>query len=328
MRILPVTLTILALIACKGDKPKLVIDEAVVAERMEHIEANIPSCHEADSGSSAMARTGPMLQDATRTIGDMVELIRLVGHEPTMKAGVSTVGTCGGSLDVSFLHESGTTDYEAILADYCVTGPEGDSVYNGTVVAKEVGKSSDDGPVIESLEMSTVGAVVVTQGAQTLEITVDKVETEYGIPQAWEPAFPSADDPDRTTIGAIRVVYPTTGREDFVEDLEIERSTGLPATVTILSGRSGTVGDDVATLRTAEGEPLILDVYNGSFQGGTLEIVGAKDTLVTVTPRPGAPGMYDVTLDGVAVDQSIDCSNGEAPRSVAVQALLQALPVY
>jgi hypothetical protein len=258
----------------------------------------------------------------------MVQLIRLVGNEPSMKAGVSTVGTCGGSLDVTFDHESGVTDYEAIMADYCVSGAEGDSVYNGTVVAKEVGNPSDNGPVIESLELSTVGAVTVTQGTQTLEITVEDVETDYGVPQEWEPGFPDEANPDRTKIGAIRVVYPSTGREDFVENLEIERSTGLPATVTILSGTSGTVGDDIANIRTAEGEPLILDVYNGTFQGGTLEIVGAKDTLVAVTPRPGSPGVYDVTLDGVPYDQSIDCSNGEAPRSVAVQALLQALPVY
>lgn len=309
--------------ACSGGKPTLVLDEETVAERLDRIEEDVPSCHTASSASDTTT-----MRTAASGLSGILKTVRLIGGPGADYAGVGSTGDCGGRIDVTFEHGNGDTDYTAVLDGYCVSGEEGDVVYDGTILAFEDGTPSDMGPVISGVELATDGAVTMTQGDQTVEVTVSDVKTIYGNPSEFEPGFPEEGSPDQTRIGSVRVVFPDADREDFVENVRIERHGGVDATVTILSGQAGTVGEDRVAVRTAADDPLKVGIYDGTWTGGTLEIEGAKNTLVTVTSRDGAPGVFDLELDGEPYDDAVDCSTAEAPRSTAVWAILQVIPVY
>lgn len=328
MRLFFLPVAAIALTACKSDKPTLVLDQSTVDERLAHLNDDVPSCRTLDPTAARYRRSTPMVRGTLQQVGSFIEAMRLLRAEPIPYAGVGSTGSCGGAIDVSYEHENGITDYLAQLDGYCVTTDDGDVVYNGTIKAKEVGTPSDAGPIVESLSLSSDGPVTVTQDGETFEIAIEDIETTYGVPSEFEPGFPDAANPDKTTVGAVRITF-GDGREDYVEDLEMERVDGVPAKVTILSGRSGSSVDGFATVRTAANDPLIVDVYNGgTIEGGTIELEGKKGGVVTISPRENDPAMYDLTLDGQPTGDTVDCTSADAATQESWRALLQALPIY
>ncbi len=303
-----------------GKAGTLVLDEEVVAERIARIDASVPNCHAAPS-AGALAMT-------SRKLGEVVEAMRLLAQDAPRYAGVGTSGACGGDLGVTFSHESGITDYVGEMIDFCVSGPEGQIVYNGTIKAKEVGNPSPNGPVIKSLELSTDGPVTVLANGETIEVTVTDSKTVYGDPQPWVPGTPAEGKPDVTKIGSIKAVFVDHGREDYIEDLVVERTGFNDATVEVKGGRVGTVGEDFVVVSTPADDPVLVNVVSGIISGGTLELTGAKKTVVTVQPRDGVIGVFDVEVNGEPVDQSVDCSSGEMMKAEVIQAILAALPIY
>jgi hypothetical protein len=296
---LPYLLAASALFGCKSDKPTMVLDDALVSNRLELLDAELPGCRVGDPQSPP----------------------------PAVFAGNGSTGTCGGDVAVDFTHESGITDYVVEFIQFCMTSPDGDLIVNGTVDAREVGTPSDSGPVISALEASTDGVVSVERGGETFDIEVTGLRTEYGLPATWAPDWPDETNPDETTIERASIRW-SDGTEDYVEGVRYQRTGGLQATVRIFEGKLGREGGDFVVIRTSEAEPLEVDMLGLGIAGGALEIQGAKDTLLVVRPHDEVTGAFDLELDGTPFPDGLDCSGGREPFLQAGLAIINALPVY
>ncbi|MBW1881657.1 MAG: hypothetical protein JRJ84_25135 [Deltaproteobacteria bacterium] len=312
-----------------GDK-LIVIDEAAADYRLDEIDASLPLCGAMDVGTPTRA-----MRSAVGQMQQFARYTRLLsgskGRMPPMlpMAGVGSTGTCGGSLDVTFDHGGGDTDYVLAFNSYCMTSSDGDIVINGVVEAFEDGKPSPMGPVVDSLEMETDGEVEIVHNGETILATIRGDRTEYGIPAAGGPGIPDAENPNvRTLREASAVFVDHDNREDYIRDVRIERTGGTSATVTILEGEAGTKGVGRVDIRTAAGDPLVINVGGSRVVSGTVELLGADDTIMTLQPSCTQPGVIDITVNGAPYDQAADCSTALGPAAEAVVAMYNALPLY
>jgi hypothetical protein len=296
-------LALVLLVACNGDpKPTLVLDEAVVADVLTTVTTVVPNC---DVGSTEAARTPP------------------TGPQ---YAGTGSTGACGGSLDVTFNHESGVTDYDVTLADLCLTGPQGDMTWSGGIAATEIGTPSDDGPIIKAFELSTVGDLTILTGGETVTASITDARADYGDPQPWYPGLATEAKPNVVEVDTIAVdlggdAYTLTGlRYEAVGEF---MSTSIAVTGGLLEGPGGTV-----TVRTNDGAPLAIMVAGGAVTAGGLVLGGADDTEVVLTPVDGSIGVFDITVNGAAYPDRLDCVDAIGPTGALTVALMSALPIY
>lgn len=312
-------LTVL-LVACGG---RIKLDQEVVDERLDHVDADVPLCATRDA-SAASALRGPAQE--LRAAHRAERAARAMGIAPPP---YRSNGSCGGSLDATSEHENGKTDYVITFSAFCMDSDDGQLVVDGVIDAREDGHPTDLGPMIEALDVSTDGPVTVAGPTGTMEITLDDAHTKYGNPSTWMPGTPDEANPDVTTVKRAAVVFvDADDREDYVRDLRVERTGVGPAVVTITSGEVGTVGEGWVDVRTAEDDPLLVDVAGVRLTGGTVEFLGSGGTVVTVQPAPGETGAFVLTLDGVPYDRDVDCTAARMPVLEAGLGLLTELPIY
>ncbi|HMV65252.1 MAG TPA: hypothetical protein PKA64_00280 [Myxococcota bacterium] len=297
---------LIALTACGKDKATLVLDEATVTSRLEEIGRDVPGCDVSAGAELARVMAG-------------------VGALPVPD--VSTVsGTCGGTLTVTSEHANGITDYTLVAASLCAGSADGDVVLDGTIQAREIGEPSDVGPVISAFELDSEGPIAIAQGGGTIDLEIDGIRAEYGKPAAWYPEEPDAANPDVTTVDEVRITFSSDGRTEVLRGLRVERTGGSGASLTITDGQLGREGEGFANLRTPPGEPLLIDTFGLSLSGGAIELDGAKDTVLRVTP--GGSGTLVFELDGAPFPTGLDCSVGRQPMVEVGMALLVSLPIY
>jgi hypothetical protein len=315
----PVALLVVLITACKGDpKPTLVLDAATVSDRLESIGQDVPGCDV--TGGASLSRVAPAVR-GLRT------LMRALPAGGPLMAGSGSTGACGGDLTVEFSHESGVTDYTLHFNDLCLTSADGNITVSGDVSGREIGTPSDAGPVIEAMEVATVGAVTITQNGQTTDIVVTGGRAEYGKPEAWAPGEPDAANPDVVTLDNATATYSSDGRTEYVTGLRYERTGGDVATVTVTQGQLGRTDEAFVTMATVEGDPIVVDLVAMQVQSGTVRLAGADDTELLV--RPGeTTGTLEFDLDGAPFASGLDCSAGRQPLVQAGVALIVALPIY
>ncbi len=237
-------------------------------------------------------------------------------------------GACGGSLAASFDHGDGDTEWTITLDQFCMDSDDGEVVLDGVFKAFEDGTPSATGPVVESLEVSTDEAVSMQHDGKSVDIDLDGLLAEYGYPDV-EPAVPDAENPD--VITATQVLFTHVDQEnraDFVRDVRIEVTGGDQATFTVLEGEGGTEDDGFVELRTPEDDPIVIDIPTLDVLSGSLELVGAGDTVLTITPDPDRRAVFTLSLDGEDFAREVDCSDATQPLVQAMFALLVEAPLF
>lgn len=313
---------VIGLAAC-GAEPLLVLDEAEVSARIATVEALVPQCH--STGAAAMARTSA--QQVSQMLGllDVLGLMTPQGElVPRTIAGVGASGSCGGTLTVSSEHGSGNTAYTVDLASFCVSSAEGDITYDGRLKATQIGNSSPDGPIVSALDAQTEGPLAVTNGATSLSVEVSGLHVDYGNPLPWNPGYPDAANPDQIRLGEARMDWNNGERVDFVRNVKAERPTGSPATLHITEGQVGTVGEGMVTINTPADDPLVANVGSLPAISGSVELHGADDTVVVVTPSAGT---LTFEVGGMPMSEQLDCGDLMAPTVELGLALIGAFPV-
>ncbi len=290
--------TILVASLVGGCTSKVSWTEAKVDEELSQIEDNVPFCHVIEAGADVSAKAFPRAN-----------------------------GTCGGAISGTSEHDNGVTDYEILLEGYCLTTDDGDLVLDGVLRAREVGKPSDDGPIIDRLEGSTDGPVIIDHGGEITEFELQDGLVEYGLPEAWAPGVPTEDDPDLLSVKEFALTFPD-GSTTFVTDVEASRTGDMTLELTVTAGEFGVRGDYTSDLRTPEGEPLVFDLAYLNFGGSGAELQGKRGSVLTIIPEPLVPGRFDLELDGEPYKSSLDCSEGVVPVMTIGAALYTELPIY
>lgn len=295
----------LMLAGCGGSL--LTLDAEEVDTRLDRLEASVPHCRDIVAAGRGAPSTGTL-------------------HTQVSAVGTGSTGTCGGEAQVEWNHEDGDTDYTAIFDTFCMNSSSGDVVVNGEITAHEEGTPSDEGPVVESLDVATDGPLDVELGGSQVAVDVRGLQTTYGVPQAWSPGEPTTASPDVTTLDRATLTW-ADGTVDYAEDFQLERTGLFPASIVIERGRLGTEGEGYVDVSTRPGEPLLVS-STGMVQGGSIVLTGRGGTEVVLTPRPDAAGLTDVVVDGVAHPRNIDCTGGLAPSLEMALALTAAFPIY
>jgi hypothetical protein len=290
--------------------PLLVLDEALVTDRMARLVAVAPTC------SLTSAEAGGDRSDATRD----------GSSASPPPAGVGAVGSCGGTLEVMSDHNNGVTVYELDFSDFCMAGDVTDVVMNGLVIGTEFGTPSDSGPVIEALEMETNGPLEVVHDGARMEFTLAGARVDYGVPATWGPGVPTAEAPDVTVVESLTVHFPDGEEADVtLADVRAER-VGASPSYTIDGGVLAFAGVGHVALSTAPGQPVVLDPFQP--ESGAILLDGADDTQIAVTMGTDPLLRFTYALDGDAMDAGLDCSATTPLLLEAVGALFQALPFY
>ena len=295
---------VLFLVAC-GAHGTLVLDEATVSARLAEIGADVPGC-DVTSGATTVLR-------------------QLTAPGPLRIDGGS--GPCGGTMSVSSEHVDGTTTYTVGFDQFCSSSVDGDVTYQGTVVAVQEGKPTDSGPKISALEVRTDGPLVVAQNGATIDIAVDSVRTEYGVPDVWYPGAPDDANPDVTTVSHASAVFSSDGREEYIRDLVYTRAGVWDATYVVKEGKLGREGEDFVTVRTADGDPLVINVLGLQITGGTVEFGGAEGTVLAVRPDGTTAGVMVMDLNDAPYAEGLNCSAGREPLAQFAMTLLTAIPI-
>lgn len=279
----------------------LVIDEALVQDRLVRLEAAVPACT-TTSSAARRARQLPV-------------------------AGTGTTGSCGGEVAVDTAHDNGITDYSIDLDAFCMSGTDaGDVVLDGIVEGQERGTPSDAGPIIDSFVLETEGPLTVDHDGPDMEITIDGVVADYGLPAAWAPDTATAADPDVTTLDLLTVHFPGGEESDLlVGDLVVER-VGTPPQWTITEGAVALEGEGYVQLSTPPGEPFTFGGVEA--MSGSLVLTGADDTTLVITPSASTPMAMELELNGAPMAQGVDCSPALPFLVQGVAAAYLALPLY
>lgn len=279
----------------------LTIDKALVQDRIERLEAAVPAC----TATTAAARRTNRLP----------------------VAGTGSTGSCGGAVAVDTAHDNGITDYTLDLDAYCMSGTDaGDVVVDGVVVGQERGTPSDAGPIIDSFSLETDGPLTVDHDGPDLEITIDGVVADYGLPAAWTPDTATAADPDVTTLDLLTVHFPGGEESDLlVGDLVVER-VGTPPQWTITEGALALEGEGYVQISTPPGEPF---AFGGvDTMSGSIVLTGADDTQLIITTSATTPMAVELELNGAPMAQGVDCSPALPFLVQGVAAAYLALPLY
>lgn len=301
------TLLPLVLLACAGPAddgdgssslgPLLPLDEAAVEARVLALDALLPGC----------AVTG-------------------VDAAPTMIAGQGALGDCGGELVVDWDHGDGDTAYTLDFQSFCVSGG-GDAVtLDGVVEGVEHGTSSDDGPVIDAIEITIPSVLDVTHPAGAMQVRLERLHGDYGLPAAWQPATPTADAPDVTRVDGLVFSFPGTDHPDLrMEELEVERVGAIPE-LTIIDGAVVFEDEGHVRIRSTAGAPVTVAGLDGVT--GSVEVLGADDAVLQVQIGEVGPLSLSSQLDGEELDIGMDCAGAVAPGAQIYAALIGALPIY
>lgn len=329
--------------------PLLVLDAAEVSSRLARIEAAIPTCtttgapvdtgagQDTDNDTDAVAAAQISLgrRDLTVMRGLLAQATdafkalsaaRRAGLDVQLIAGNGATGSCGGSLDVGYDHGDGTTVYTLVFADFCASGDVTDVTMNGTVVGKEIGTPSDDGPVISAFELDTEGPLAVAYDGGGFEVTATGVRSEFGNPSTWQPASPDADNPDVTRVRNVTFESSDPEIPDMViRGLEWERP-GPARDIAITTGVVGARDDGHVRVSTPPGELLVIDPLRPV--GGAVILEGADDTQVVARPVAGEALSFELEVEGAPFEQGLDCSETSGVGLEIGVALLGALPIY
>lgn len=334
--------------------PLLTLDAAEVSARLARIDEMLPTCTATgaapdtdgveDTGggdtadtAGAMVASQPglsprdlaVLRDLIAQASDAFKALsaaRRAGLDVRMIAGAGTTGSCGGSLDVDYEHGDGTTVYTLNFADFCASGEVTDVTMNGTVVGKEIGRPTDDGPMISAFEMQTEGPLGIAYDGGGLEVNATGIRSDFGNPSTWQPASPDEANPDVTRVRSVTFT-PTSGDfpEMALQGLEFERP-GPSREIAITAGVFGVKGDGHVRVSTPPGELLVLDPFKPT--GGAIVLGGADDTEVVARPVPGDALSFELEVEGAPFEQGLDCSDTVGVGLEIGAALLGALPVY
>lgn len=306
----------LAFAAC--GEPLVVLDEALVDARLDYLTEEVPYC----VGESGTARTTSVdLQAALEA------LIASLGPPPPDSGSQVATGSCGGGLWFWSDHARGNTDYVATFEEFCVESQEGPLVVDGVFEATEHGTPTSSGPMISAFEMRTRGPVDLKLNGEPMSLSVDRVTTSFGQPATWSPDPPTAERPDRTRIGRITLTLPD-GNDLILNNLQIQNTARGPDRIEVLGGDLALSGEGRVGLRTAPGESIAVDTSRANVFEGTIELHGARGTVLRVSPRQGRPGNYDLELDGVPFHRSIDCGRGVLPVMEIALAVVSVFPSY
>lgn len=298
------------------------LDAERVDLTLDRVDASVPLCAAIEAGAPSSARS------LAASLGALQEAVRA----PTFRGpggSRTSSGSCGGSLDVTYDHANGITDYVASFAAYCLESDDGPVTLDGVVLAREEGHPTDSGPMIEAFEARTDGELVISQNAEKMVLELGRIRTEYGNPNTWAPDPPDADHPDRTEVDRADLSFPDyDGRKDFARNLRTERTSGWPMTIHIVTGEVGTRGEGVVDIRTPEDDPLVIQIGLPIFEGGSVVLTGARGSEVVVRPAATAEGVFDVELEGVPFSRSVDCGMARGPLLEGALALMTELPLH
>ena len=313
MRSLPIVLLLLS--AC--GESLVVLDEALVAERLDWISEAVPLCQGAPSRAAATsAALGPIFS----SIFDDLPPPPDVGSQ-------IRGGSCGGGLWLWTDHARGNTDYVATFEDYCVETRDGPLVLDGVFEATEHGTPTDSGPLISAVEVRTAGPVDMTHDGEPMSLSLDRTVVAYGNPSTWSPDPPTEDRPDQIQIRSASITMPD-GKTVTARNVRLESTSSEPAMLHVRNGDLILSGEGRVGMRTDPDAPIAFDLSGVNVFNGTLELRGARGTVLEVTPRQGQPGTFDLAIDGTPFDQHIDCGLGVLPFAEIALALTSALPAH
>jgi len=313
----------IAFFGCGGDDsdvPNTVdlaqVTEASVQDAAVWVANSIPGCtlYTGDATAASVAASEDGIA-ATSVIQQVLSVVKeaksLSGAVIAPLAVQQFIGDCGGTLDVTDVHVDGVTTYTAVFSDFCsldssVT-PAEQSVVDGTVIYKDIGTPSPDGPIVTVSEFSTSGLTLISDN-ETKVLSLDKATVTYGLPTAWHPGVPTESNPDKLYVSKATAVFQTQAKtytlsgvnatmyEEADEDTVFNITSGVSATTT-----AGSV--NVATV-----EPIVINV-DGSWVSGSLSLTGADNSTVVITPTPTlGDAVLNVTVNGQPVPAaSIQC---------------------
>lgn len=113
------------------------------------------------------------------------------------------------------------------------------------------------------MELSIPDVLAVTHSACTLEARLDRMRSDFGLPAAWQPATPTADAPDVTTVDGLSFTFPAGDHPDVTfTELESERVGAVPE-LTIVDGAVVLGDEGHVRIRTAEGAPVTAEGLEG-----------------------------------------------------------------
>lgn len=241
-------------------------------------------------------------------------------------AGQGAAGDCGGELVVDWEHGDGDTAYVLDFQSFCVSGG-GDAVtLDGVVEGLESGTPSDDGPVIDALELAIPGTLAVAHPGGAIDVQLTRLRADYGVPAAWQPGTPTADAPDRTRVDDLIFAFPGTDHPDMrFTELEAERVGAVPE-LTVVDGAVVLGEEGHVRIRTAPGAPVSVDGLDGLT--GTVEILGADDAVLEIEVGAAGPLGFTGRIDGAELPVTMDCAEALPPGLQIYAALLSALPIH
>jgi len=278
-----------------GSKPDygelLVIDEALVVDRIERLQAAVPAC----------------------------------GTQPASRR--RTDGACGGGLEVAGEHANGNTDYDIDFDAFCMSGTEaGDVVLDGQLKGREEGTPSDSGPVVSAFSLDTDGPLAVAHDGYDLEVELAGLRTDYGLPAAWSPDTPTDSAPDVTVADLLTVHFPGGEEPDLlIGDVRLERTGAVPA-ITVVEGIVAIEGEGHVQVSTPPGEPFGFGSVDDV--SGAIVLTGAEGTELVLRPVAGDMLTVELELNGSPMNENVDCSAALPYFAQAFAALVGELPVY
>jgi hypothetical protein len=291
------SLVFIGLVALTGCGNGLVkLDAETVNERLDWLSASLPMCQTPAAGTP-----------------------------PALPSDWRSDGSCGGTLTNLSEHDNGVTDIDLTFAAYCLQTDNGPVILDGVMKAKEIGQPTDYGPMISAFELDGDGPITVTRDSGTMEVEYGHSRTTYGTPSTFSPGEPTSDSPDRTEISRISFTYPD--RVDFFEGLVFERTSGWPATLHIRDGVAGTEGGGAMRLATPEADPLVFNVGTPFITSGSVVMTGKGGSEVTIVPDAATNLRFDLLLDGVPFERTVDCGTAQGPAIEFMTALMIELPI-
>lgn len=305
------------------------LDSEWTFDAVDTIEQVVPGCQ----GRAVAQSVLDTVQMSLTQVEELVDLASVSalsddgdGKQYTPKS-FAINGPCGGQVFVDSDHAKGITDYSMDFQQYCLNTEDGDSLLLGTIEAKQVGKPTDFGPEISELR-SEINNLEVSQGNERMIISVDGARTRYGRPATWSPATPTTSNPDQVTVNRVTLNNESRGQTDRITGFSAERVGPRDMAAIIVKGGRYTEGDtgEHFELSTPADNPMVINMDAGHWQSGALELKGAGNSRVEVTP--GNKGEFIMVVAGETSGQQADCKGANAPSTHMVELLIDELPIY
>lgn len=261
---------------------KVEMTEETVDKLGENAATALPGC-EYTSENVATVQKMDMLAYKTVTETIKKEKKELPLTKETINE--SDVGECGGSYTVTGEHDNGDTDVTYLFDNFC----SGSATLNGSAHVYVDGTPSDDGPVTDSIEISTGSS------GMTLQATVDGTTTTQSLyldDAKWTSSGSVTADEIRTTSteGTFTVSNLDIAYNETAETLQVNNATYSDPEVGDVTIKSSAIPTG--------------DTATGS---ATLTVTGSDGT-ATFTSTDVSTGLFTASLpDGTTVG-ALDCS--------------------